>query len=387
MVVLTPPANVAAPAITPAGAPNVGDTLSLTSGSWTGYGSTTTYQWKRSSSAITGATEATYTLGPDDARQTITCDVTHTNIRGSATVTTASTPAVTNLVAVNTAAPTLSAVNLFTGAVVTCSPGSWTYHPTSYSYQWRRDDAAISGATGATYTVVADDVGHTISCAVAATNSGGTSAAVASAESWAVTAVASSPIRGALADSSLIAHWSLDEASGTRYDLTGNGINLTPAGTGGTITNATGKFGMAANIPKRSYLTATDSRFATAKTICGWFKLSAANSSYQRLLVADIQVYAGSSGISWDRTHFTTKIVPTPGQWHFICVVLTGTTIKLWVNNQSFTVQTVTAGTPLIGSTFTIADPNFESVSMLFDDVACWNRALTEAEIATLAAG
>ena len=387
VVVLTAPTNISAPAITPAGTPNVGDTLSLTSGTWTGYGFTTTYQWKRSGSAITGAIAATYTLGTDDAGQTITCDVTRTNIRGSAMATTAAALAITNLVAVNTAAPTLSAVNLFTGAVVTCSQGSWNYHPTSYSYQWRRDGGAIAGATGSTYTVVSDDVGHTISCAVAATNPGGTSAAVASAESWEVTSVVTSSIRGALADSSLIAHWSLDEASGTRYDLTGNGIHLTPAGTGGTITNASGKFGMAANIPAKSYLSATDIRFATAKTICGWFKLSAANNSYQRLLVTDIQVYAGSSGIAWDRTHFTTKIVPTPGQWYFICLVSTGTAFKLWVNTQSFTVQTVTAGTPLIGSTFTIADPNYESVSMLFDDVACWNRALTDTEIATLAAG
>jgi len=278
----------------------------------------------------------------------------------------------------------LSSTLPFTGMVLTCSPGTWNYHPASYSYQWKRSGVAISGATSSTYTVVSGDVGSTISCAVTATNAAGTSGAVSTAESSAVTAAAVSPIQGSIA-SGLIARWSLDEASGTRVDSI-NGINLTPYANGGTITNAAGKFGMAANIPVRSYLSATDSRLANSRTICGWFKLSVACSSYQRLLFSSIQVYGGSSGIAWDGSHFTTGIVPTAGQWYFICAVVTGTTIKLWVNNQSFNVQTVATGSSLIGSTLNIADPNYESVAMLFDEVACWNRALSDAEIATLAA-
>ncbi|MDD5350155.1 MAG: hypothetical protein PHQ12_08085, partial [Chthoniobacteraceae bacterium] len=385
LVVLTPPTNTLAPSITPAGTLNVGDTLSLTSGTWTGYGYTISYQWKRAGAAIVGATASTYTLVAADAGQTITCSVTLTNIRGAATATTAPTAAVTNLIAVNTAIPTLSTMLPYIGVVLTCSPGTWNYHPTSYAYQWRRNGAAISGATASTYTVVAGDVGATLSCAVTATNPAGTSGAVASAESWAVTATAQGPIRGSLADSSLVAHWSLDEASGIRFDSTSNGINLTPYNNGGTITNAAGKFGMAASIPRYSYLAATDSRIPNIKTICGWFKLSATNTSYQRLLIASLQLYSGSSGIAWDKTHFATGVVPTPGQWYFVCLVFTGTAVKLWVNNQSFIAQT--AGTPLIdsGSTFQIGDPSYESVTMLFDEVACWNRALTDAEVATLA--
>jgi len=384
LVVLNAPVNTAAPVISPAGTPNVGDTLSLTGGAWTGYGYTTTYQWKRGGTAITGATAATYVLVAADAGQAITCAVTLTNIRGGATVTTAATASITNLIAANTAVPTLSSMVPFTGMGLTCSPGTWNYHPTGYGYQWKRSGVAISGATSSTYTVVSGDVGSTISCAVTATNVAGTSGAVSTAESSAVTAAAVSPIQGSIA-SGLIARWSLDEASGTRFDSI-NGINLTPYANGGTITNGTGKFGMAANIPPHSYLAVTDSRLAAAKTLCGWFKLSAANGSYQRLLAAGIQVYGGSSGISWDGTHFTTGIVPMPGQWYFICLVSTGTSFKLWVNNQSFVVQSVTAGSPVLGSGFEIGDPSYESVSMLFDEVACWNRALSDAEITTLAA-
>jgi hypothetical protein len=385
VVVLTAPTNTLAPAITPAGTPNVGDTLSLTSGTWTGYGYTTSYQWKRAGAAIAGATASTYTLAAADAGQTVNCSVTRTNIRGAATITTLATAAVTNLIAVNTAIPTLSTVIPYTGVVLTCSPGTWNYHPTSYAYQWRRNGTAISGATASTYTVIAADVGNTISCAVTATNPGGTSGAVASAESWIVTATAQGPIRGTLADSSLVAHWSLDEASGTRFDSTSNGINLASYNNGGTITNAAGKFGMAASIPRYSYFSATDSRFAGVKTICGWFKLQAANTSYQRLLIASLQVYAGTSGISWDRAHFSTGVIPTPGQWYFVCLVANGTNIKLWINNQSFVVQTTGALLTDSGTTFTIGDSSYESVTMLFDEVACWNRVLTDAEITTLA--
>ena len=55
------------------------------------------------------------------------------------------------------------------------------------------------------------------------------------------------------------------------------------------------------------------------------------------------------------------------------------------MNNQTFTVQNVTAGSSVIGSGIEIGDPSYESVAMLFDEVACWNRALTDAEIMTLA--
>jgi hypothetical protein len=384
LVVLNAPVNTAAPTISPSGTPNVGDTLSLTRGTWTGYGLTASYQWNRGGTAITGATATTYSLVAADAGQAITCTITQTNIRGAASVTTAATALVTNLIAVNTAVPTLSSTVPFTGVVLTCSPGTWNYHPTSYNYQWKRSGIAIAGATSSTYTVVSGDVGSTISCAVTATNTAGTSAALSTAESSAVTAAAVSPIQGSIA-SGLIARWTLDEASGTRVDSI-NGINLTPYANGGTITNGTGKFGMAANIPPHSYLAVTDSRLAAAKTLCGWFKLSAANGSYQRLLSGSIQVYGGSSGISWDPTHYSTGIIPTPGQWYFICLVSTGTSFKLCVNNQSFVVQSVTAGSPVLGSGFEIGDPSYESVSMLFDEVACWNRALSDAEIATLAA-
>lgn len=61
------------------------------------------------------------------------------------------------------------------GDGLTATPG--TFSPTvlsSSSYQWKRDGAAISGETGFTYTLVADDVGTVITFTHSATNPNGT---------------------------------------------------------------------------------------------------------------------------------------------------------------------------------------------------------------------
>ena len=64
--------------------------------------------------------------------------------------------------------------------VLTVSQGQWTNSPTSYAYAWYRDNVAISGATAATYTVAAADVGHVLKAGVTATNAKGSNTAFSS---------------------------------------------------------------------------------------------------------------------------------------------------------------------------------------------------------------
>lgn len=77
------PVNTVAPSVT--GTALVGQTLSTTDGTWTGIPTPTySYQWYRGASAISGATNNTYTLVSADAGQNIKCTVTATNSAGSA---------------------------------------------------------------------------------------------------------------------------------------------------------------------------------------------------------------------------------------------------------------------------------------------------------------
>jgi peptidoglycan/xylan/chitin deacetylase (PgdA/CDA1 family) len=67
------------------------------------------------------------------------------------------------------------------GQVLTANPGTWTPAPSSFSYQWLRNGAAISGATNATYTPVAADATRTLTVRVTGTPAGGTTATATSA--------------------------------------------------------------------------------------------------------------------------------------------------------------------------------------------------------------
>jgi hypothetical protein len=63
------------------------------------------------------------------------------------------------------------------GQPLGCSQGVWTGPPSSYAYQWTRQGADLAGATLASYTVVAEDVGKALRCQVTAANSMGSASA------------------------------------------------------------------------------------------------------------------------------------------------------------------------------------------------------------------
>jgi hypothetical protein len=62
------------------------------------------------------------------------------------------------------------------GETLTCTKGNWRGSPDSYIYQWKRDDADVTG-TGDTYLIADEDAGCVITCVVTATNDKGSTAA------------------------------------------------------------------------------------------------------------------------------------------------------------------------------------------------------------------
>ncbi len=76
------PANTGSPQI--AGTFALGNTLTCAPGTWVGDAPSFTYQWQRDGVAIPGATQASYTITPDDYGPVLACWVTATGPGGSA---------------------------------------------------------------------------------------------------------------------------------------------------------------------------------------------------------------------------------------------------------------------------------------------------------------
>lgn len=114
------------------------------------------YQWLRGGTAISGATSSTYSLAAAhiaDSGSTFT--VTVTNSAGTVTSASATLTVTAAQVAITTQP---SAVSQFVGETATFAVVAAGTSPT---YQWRKNGAAIAGATGISYTtqplVAADD--------------------------------------------------------------------------------------------------------------------------------------------------------------------------------------------------------------------------------------
>jgi hypothetical protein len=97
--------------------------------------------------------------------------------------------------------------NTTQGQTLTETHGSWTNSPTGYNYQWQDCDSvgghctSIPGATSATYTLTALDVGHTIRVEEAAFNAGGPSTGVLSSPATGVVRAPAAPPTAPVSDS------------------------------------------------------------------------------------------------------------------------------------------------------------------------------------------
>jgi hypothetical protein len=171
------PADTVLPLIS--GATQAGQTASCSPGSWTGSPTTYAYTWQLDGTDIAGATGSTYTLAAGDVGHLVTCTVDAANALGlgapaiSLPIIPITPPGLP--VPVSTSPPAISG-NPAIGQPLTCSSGTWSNNPTSYTYAWQRAGAIVSGATGASYVSTGSDLAQAISCVVVAHNAVGDSA-------------------------------------------------------------------------------------------------------------------------------------------------------------------------------------------------------------------
>jgi large repetitive protein len=181
----TAPANTVPPSIS--GTVTVGSTLTASPGTWSGTPAPTfTYQWKQcdsagaNCSALSSATGSTYAVVAGNVGFTLRVNVTATNSAGSPNLDSAQTAVVTGAtgVPVNLTAPAITGTPRV-GSPITTTNGTWNPTATSYTYQWKRCDAAgancvsVTGATVATYTPVAADLNLRLLATVTASNASG----------------------------------------------------------------------------------------------------------------------------------------------------------------------------------------------------------------------
>jgi hypothetical protein len=198
------PTNTAEPRIT--GTATQGQTLSATSGSWTG-SPTFAYRWVRcgsdggrpdgsNCSPVDAATSATYTLTSSDVGRRMRIRVTATNASGSTTAASNPTSTVKASIAAgrpaNTAEPVISGTAAV-GQTLTTTAGSWSGStPITVSYRWTRcgsdggkPDASncstIRGATSASYTLTSDELGRRIRVKATARNTVGSTTVASNA--------------------------------------------------------------------------------------------------------------------------------------------------------------------------------------------------------------
>ncbi|MBU2111824.1 MAG: hypothetical protein KKE65_09210, partial [Actinobacteria bacterium] len=166
------------------GSGEVGGTLFGDDGSWTSGGAadgsdlTFARQWLRNGSPIDGASGDAYTPGHGDVGSQITYQVTVSRAGADDVAATSDPVTVYRPVAAeSTGLPTISGSGVF-GEELTGSDGEWLStgasdgSDLSFSRRWLRDGSPIPGATGLTYTPVAEDVDHDLVLEVRASRPG-----------------------------------------------------------------------------------------------------------------------------------------------------------------------------------------------------------------------
>jgi hypothetical protein len=178
------PVSASIPVIS--GTATAGQTLSTSSGRWSGVTPMSySYQWERCGStgsgcaAVPRATTSTYQLTSADVGSVLKAVVTATNSAGSGAATSHATAIVAPGAPVNTVPPSIAGT-ASGGDTLTASPGTWgASSPISFAYQWESCDSTgancweIAGATGVTYTIGAWEAGSDIEVSVSASNNSG----------------------------------------------------------------------------------------------------------------------------------------------------------------------------------------------------------------------
>jgi Concanavalin A-like lectin/glucanases superfamily len=191
------PVNTALPTI--GGTAAVGNTLTVTAGTWTGTPGAPAYQWQRCDGAgevcsdVTGATGSTFALADGAECSTFQVVETRANQYGSVSAVSDITgvvgpcnPATDDPAPLNEVAPTIDGTPAV-GSTLTVQGGVWSFAQGQPAYRWQRCESAgagcadVTGATATTYVPVAGDACATFRVVETVSNATGTDRATSDA--------------------------------------------------------------------------------------------------------------------------------------------------------------------------------------------------------------
>ncbi|HEX3932160.1 MAG TPA: CHAP domain-containing protein [Nocardioides sp.] len=151
--------NTASPTVT--GTAQVGKKLKATRGTWSGKHLTYSFQWLANGTAIKGATSKTFVPTAGQLGQQIRAKVTATKSGAhSGTARSHATSGVAKGVFVNSSAPAVAGTAQV-GIPLAASKGTWTGKG-AFAYQWYAAGEPVAGATAATFTPSADELGDAL---------------------------------------------------------------------------------------------------------------------------------------------------------------------------------------------------------------------------------
>jgi len=198
----------------------------------------------------------------------------------------------------------------------------------------------------------------------------------------------------------LFAFWNLNESSGTRYDSSPNGRNLTQ--TYGTVSSTTGKIANCAYFNGTSGGGSTNSKLGSTSfgvnpnsnfSMSVWMK-PRSFSSYQHIIGAPFQngfyIGANESNLTFNLYNGTVYGISAPSTafdtWHHYVFIRDGNTLKLYADNVYIGSASI-AGQSFYGNpVFSVGGGEYNEYYFNgdIDALGLWTRALTELEIASL---